>query len=194
MLFTKFRPAAVALTGSRSRGWTSAVNDTLRRGLVTLPRNTMAQTIKDVGAIEAAVEQEVLVEQRSGTRTAVLNRPKALNALNTSMVVQLRKLYGEWESSPNVHIIVLKGKGRAFCAGGDVRAIQQLGAAGQVAPGVEFFRREYELNYKLATLKKPHVALMDGVVMGGGNGVSQHGLLRVATENTVGSETLVTKS
>lgn len=116
--------------------------------------------------------------------SAVLNRPKALNALNNEMVVRLRAAYEKWEEDRGVHAIILKGQGRAFCAGGDVRMMYHLGKGGELEAGKLFFRHEYELNYVLATLRKPHIALLDGVVMGGGNGISMHGAFRVATENS----------
>eukprot|EP00271_Cylindrocystis_brebissonii_P007164 TRINITY_DN20395_c0_g1_i1.p1 TRINITY_DN20395_c0_g1~~TRINITY_DN20395_c0_g1_i1.p1 ORF type:complete len:436 (+),score=97.59 TRINITY_DN20395_c0_g1_i1:295-1602(+) len=131
---------------------------------------------------------EVLVDpvgEGTGLRVAVLNRPKALNSLTGPMVKRLHELYAQWEEDPRVNVIVLKGEGRAFCAGGDVRQIHSLGKAGDLPPCRGFFADEYRLNYFLATLKKPHVAMLDGVVMGGGNGVSQHGAFRVATEHSL---------
>lgn len=135
--------------------------------------------------IAAADEREVIQASQWGTTvTAALNRPKALNALNNEMVVQLRAAYEKWENDRAVHAIILKGNGRAFCAGGDVRAMYHMGKSGDLEAGKLFFRHEYELNYILATLKKPHIALLDGLVMGGGNGISMHGAFRVATENS----------
>ena len=79
----------------------------------------------------------------------------------------------------------MQGSGRAFCAGGDVRSVYSLGSAGHVEACRAFFEEEYQMNYQVATLRKPQVAVLNGTVMGGGNGISVHGTFRVATENTV---------
>ncbi|KAJ7543234.1 hypothetical protein O6H91_09G030200 [Diphasiastrum complanatum] len=101
------------------------------------------------------------------------------------MVACLKKLYQKWEKEENVKAVILKGNGRAFCAGGDVARVCEMGKAGLHGPAAAFFNEEYQLNYLLATLKKPHIALIDGVVMGGGNGIAIHGMFRVVTEKTV---------
>jgi 3-hydroxyisobutyryl-CoA hydrolase len=80
---------------------------------------------------------------------------------------------------------VAKGAGRGFCAGGDVATVYHLGKSGMKNEANDFFAKEYLLNYILGTYKKIHVALLNGIVMGGGNGISIHGKFRVATENTV---------
>ena len=79
----------------------------------------------------------------------------------------------------------MQGSGRAFCAGGDVRSVHSLGSAGDVEACRAFFEDMYQMNYQVGTLRKPQVALLNGTVMGGGNGLSIHGTFRVATENTV---------
>ncbi|CAL5224195.1 g6837 [Coccomyxa viridis] len=117
---------------------------------------------------------------------AVLNRPKALNALNQAMCETLHRLYSDWEISPDVHAVLLKGAGgKAFCAGGDVKGMVQLLLAGQQDKAISFFRAEYTLNHMLGTMHMPHIALLDGIVMGGGAGISVHGQFRIATERTV---------
>jgi 3-hydroxyisobutyryl-CoA hydrolase len=78
-----------------------------------------------------------------------------------------------------------EGAGRGFCAGGDVATVYHLGKSGMKNEANDFFAKEYLLNYILGTYKKIHVALLNGIVMGGGNGVSIHGKFRVATENTL---------
>ena len=93
--------------------------------------------------------------------------------------------YAAWNADPGVRCIVLAGAGRAFCAGGDVKAAVAAVEAGDPAAAARFFRTEYRLNYALARLGTPHVALLDGVAMGGGAGVSVHGPFRVATERTL---------
>ncbi|XP_024397725.1 3-hydroxyisobutyryl-CoA hydrolase 1 [Physcomitrium patens] len=131
------------------------------------------------------VEEEVLVEDGFATKVAILNRPKKLNALNENMIDRLLELYAKWEKDKHVRMVILTGAGRGFCAGGDVASVYHFGKAGQQERGNTFFNKEYHLNYVLGTFKKIHVALLDGVCMGGGNGISMHGKFRVATENTL---------
>lgn len=134
----------------------------------------------------ASAEPEVLSEVHGHAAVAVLNRPRALNALNTNMVERMFELYQGWEADPGVACILLKGSGdKAFCAGGDVKTIVLQGLEGQFEKGLRFFKSEYRLNFLISRLRTPHVALMDGICMGGGVGVSVHGTFRVATERTV---------
>lgn len=134
----------------------------------------------------AAAEPEVLSEVRGHAAIATLNRPRALNALNTRMVEAMFELYSQWDADPGVACILLKGAGdKAFCAGGDVKTVVQQGLAGQFDEALRFFHSEYRLNYLISRLRTPHVALIDGITMGGGVGVSVHGTFRVATERTV---------
>jgi enoyl-CoA hydratase len=128
-------------------------------------------------------EPETLVERRGAAGIITLNRPKALNALNQSMVTAIANAIDAWEHDPSVTRIVIKGAGpKAFCAGGDIRALHDMGRAGELdAPG-RFWRDEYTLNHRLKTYPKPIVALIDGIVMGGGVGVSFHGSHRVVSE------------
>ena len=129
---------------------------------------------------------DVLV-RRVGRRALItLNRPKALNALNQGMIESMTKTYETLVEEGSTDLIVLDGAGeKAFCAGGDVRAIWE-DKSGSV--GRTFFSHEYRLDYGIATLsrhKVDHVALVDGICMGGGVGVSVHGPYRVATERTM---------
>ncbi|CAI5949689.1 unnamed protein product [Closterium sp. NIES-65] len=133
----------------------------------------------------ASSEETIVVEKDTSAATVVLNRPKALNSLDTYMVRRMKQLYSQWEKDPTVKMILLKANGRAFCAGGDVRTVYQQGKQGKAAECCEFFRTEYQLNHLIATLTKPHVALINGVVFGGGNGISVHGAFRVVTENAL---------
>jgi len=130
----------------------------------------------------------------STVRTLILNRPAALNALNLAMVSALRARLLRYEAAtpPAVGVVFLRGAGRAYCAGGDLRTLYAAGDGGadaraRLAAADAFFREEYRLNYVLATLSGGvmAVALMDGLVMGGGVGVSVHAPFRVATERTV---------
>eukprot|EP00249_Psilotum_nudum_P019854 c27449_g1_i2 orf=984-2288(-) len=135
--------------------------------------------------IGAASEEQILVEERPHTRIVILNRPQQLNALSYWMVEYLEQCYKYWEEDKNVHLVIMKGSGRAFCAGGDVAEVFHLGSGGKFDESTRFFHKEYNMNYILGTYRKSHVALLDGIVMGGGNGISMHGNFRVATEKTV---------
>lgn len=133
---------------------------------------------------------ELIVEKEGTKRILTLNRPKALNALNLSMVREMYPLFRVWEDAGDVNLIILKGAGeKAFCAGGDVLAV--INSAKEAAKGgnstvhKDFFREEYHLNHLIGSLTKTFVALIDGIVMGGGCGVSVNGRFRVATERTM---------
>jgi enoyl-CoA hydratase len=120
-------------------------------------------------------------DQRAGR--IQLNRPKALNALDLQMVQLIHDALDDFRDDPAVHAVVIEAAGgRAFCAGGDVRAIREHGMAGEAEPIREFFAAEYALNQAIADYPKPYVALIDGICMGGGIGVSVHGSHRIATE------------
>ncbi|XP_014736402.1 PREDICTED: 3-hydroxyisobutyryl-CoA hydrolase, mitochondrial isoform X2 [Sturnus vulgaris] len=128
---------------------------------------------------------EVLLEKKGGAGIITLNRPKTLNALNISMIQQIYPQIKTWEQDPETFLIIIKGTGgKAFCAGGDIRAITEAGKARDKMTR-DFFRSEYRLNNAVGTCKKPYVALIDGITMGGGVGVSVHGHFRVATEKTL---------
>ncbi len=115
-----------------------------------------------------------------------LNRPKTLNALDLGMLRAIAGALDSWRDDPHVHAVVIEGAGgRAFCAGGDIRAIRQLSLDGD-REGVEtFFAEEYALNQAIAEYTKPYIALVDGICMGGGIGVSVHGGYRVASEHAM---------
>ncbi|KAL6494113.1 hypothetical protein OROGR_032022 [Orobanche gracilis] len=159
----------------------------------------------------------VVVEGKASSRTAILNRPSSLNALNTSMVARLQKLYKNWEDDPGIGFVVLKGGGRAFTAGGDIVSLYNMIRQGNLEPCKEFFRTIYSFIYFLGTYLKPHVsifcldasgcslcvlilhysllvfvllagilvALLNGITMGGGAGISIPGTFRVATNKTI---------
>lgn len=126
---------------------------------------------------------DIRFERIGKAGVVTLNRPKALNAVNHRMVKALARALQAWESDRDVHVVAIKGEGRAFSAGGDIAAIYEAGRAGN--PPYDFFADEYRLNAALARFSKPYVALIDGIVMGGGVGVSFHGSYRVMTENAV---------
>ncbi|XWS65724.1 hypothetical protein CRYUN_Cryun05aG0138200 [Craigia yunnanensis] len=130
-------------------------------------------------------QDQVLVEANSFARILTLNRPKQLNALSFQMISQLLELFLAYDEDPNVNLVILKGKGRAFCAGGDVAAVVRDIRSGDWRAGANFFSKEFTLNYLMATYSKPQVSILNGIVMGGGAGASLHGRFRVATENSV---------
>ncbi len=135
---------------------------------------------------DAALEAEALIERRGGAGVIVLNRPRALNALTLTMVRLMAAALDDWERDPRVTRIILRGAGeRAFCAGGDIRHLYELGRAGDHAAQLTFWREEYQLNERIRTYPKPVVALIDGIVMGGGAGVSITASHRVAGERFV---------
>ena len=126
-------------------------------------------------------EPDILFERRGCAGVVTLNRPKALNALTLAMVRALAGQLAVWADDPAVtRVVVRSGSERAFCAGGDVRAMYDLGRAGQVDDALTFWREEYILNTAIKRYPKPYISLIDGIVMGGGAGISIHGSHRVA--------------
>ena len=129
-------------------------------------------------------EDELVVTTEGSLGVIRLNRPKALNALTLEMVRAMNAALDRFEADPSVGVILLEGAGeRGLCAGGDIRGLyDSIRAGGDL--GKVFWREEYILNARIASLKKPYVSFMDGVVMGGGVGLSAHGAHRVVTEKT----------
>jgi len=127
-------------------------------------------------------EAEVLFEQQGALGVITLNRPEALNALTLNMAHEIEAQLLRWRSDPAIRAIVITGAGRAFCAGGDIRALYDTGLAKQDYP-YNFYRDEYRLNMLIKHYPKPYIALLNGIVMGGGVGVSVHGGFRVVSEN-----------
>ncbi|KAE8038639.1 hypothetical protein FH972_011127 [Carpinus fangiana] len=136
-------------------------------------------------ALTEDLDSQVLVEAKAWSRTAILNRPSVLNALSTAMGARLQNLYTCWENDPDIGFVAIKGSGRAFCAGGDIVTLYHTINAGKMEDCKEFFRKTYTFIYFLGTYLKPHVALLNGITMGGGAGVSIPGTFRVATDKTV---------
>lgn len=130
----------------------------------------------------------ILVETRGQVGLITLNRPQALNALSLPMIRDLTTLLRHWETRPEIQAVAVLGAGRegkppAFCAGGDIRFFHQAAHAGDSALG-DFFTEEYRLNHLIHAYPKPYIALMDGIVMGGGMGISQGAKLRVLSERS----------
>jgi enoyl-CoA hydratase len=127
-------------------------------------------------------EVEPMIQGRLGIIT--LNRPKALNALNLAMVEQLDAILAGWADNPAVHAVLIRSASeRAFCAGGDVRSIGVLpDPKERMTLGRAFFGTEYRVNHRINTFPKPFIALINGIAMGGGLGLSIHGSHRIVSE------------
>lgn len=131
-----------------------------------------------------ADRDHVLLRAEGRAAYITLNRPKALNALSHPMVLRIEEALTAWALDPGVEVVVIGGAGdRGLCAGGDIRAIHEDARTGGTA-SADFWRDEYRLNALIARYPKPYVALMDGIVMGGGVGVSAHGSVRIVTERS----------
>uniref|UniRef100_A0A6N2KEC6 3-hydroxyisobutyryl-CoA hydrolase n=1 Tax=Salix viminalis TaxID=40686 RepID=A0A6N2KEC6_SALVM len=156
---------------------------------------------------------QVLFEGNSSVKRVILNRPHKLNSLSYHMIFQMIKELKAFEADPKVKIVILKGNGKAFCAGGDVLASYtclvagenhllrkfnniigkclmplmfiSLDEAGHWSYGTNFYKKQAMLDYLVATYGKPVVAIIDGIVMGGGAGLSLQATFRIVTENTV---------
>jgi enoyl-CoA hydratase len=130
------------------------------------------------------VTDDVVISAERGVGRLRLNRPKAIHALTTEMCEAMSAALLRWRTDSNIQSVVIDhAEGRGFCAGGDVVMLAKSGA-GDGHKAREFFFAEYRLNHLLFTYKKPTVAIMDGITMGGGVGISQPCTYRVATENT----------
>lgn len=137
----------------------------------------------------ATAQNEVRAYVENGIGFLELNRPQALNALSLGMIRALTAALSDWRDAPEVKAVVIYSPHpRAFCAGGDVRAMREAGVRGDTAALDAFFTEEYALNHLIFSYPKPYIALMHGVVMGGGMGISQAakhtGGLRVVTDST----------
>ncbi|MEU9760810.1 enoyl-CoA hydratase/isomerase family protein [Streptomyces sp. NPDC047987] len=129
-------------------------------------------------------DDPVLTHTEGQVRHITLNRPRALNALNHAMVLRIDEALGEAERDDSVTAVLISGAGeRGLCAGGDIRSIHDDARAGGTA-SLAFWRDEYRLNARIARYPKPYVAIMDGIVMGGGVGISAHGDVRIVTERS----------
>ncbi|MCQ9131640.1 enoyl-CoA hydratase/isomerase family protein [Streptomyces hilarionis] len=128
---------------------------------------------------------EILADVRRGVGRILLNRPRALNALTTDMVVALDRVLAEWEHTPLTAVVLASTGAKAFCAGGDIRTIREHSLAGDAGASERFFASEYRLNARIAGYRVPFVSLVDGLCMGGGLGLSVHGAFRVVTERAV---------
>ncbi len=127
---------------------------------------------------------ELIVRQERALRQITLNRPKALNALTLDMAVAMIALLRSWATDPSVAAVMIDGAGeRGLCAGGDIRALYDAAKSGDPLPA-QFWSTEYHLDVLIARYSKPVIAVMDGVVMGGGVGLSAHAAHRIVTERS----------
>src|ERR1700676_2588486 len=131
---------------------------------------------------------DILFGRERGVATVTLNRAQALNAFTLDMYRRFDPMLRAWADDPAIHAVLIRGAGgRAFCAGGDIRAIYEAGRgiSGDRALTAVFFREEYELLRHIHRFPQPYLAIIDGITMGGGAGVSVNGAYRVATERTL---------
>ena len=134
-------------------------------------------------------DDDLIVSSAGALRRITLNRPQALNAITLEMAIAMTALLREWQADPKVGAVLLDGAGhRGFCAGGDIRALydaatSKAAGAAEALPA-RFWATEYKLNVLIARYAKPIVAVMDGLVMGGGVGLSAHAAHRVVTERS----------
>jgi enoyl-CoA hydratase/carnithine racemase len=128
---------------------------------------------------------DLLADVRNGIAHLTLNRPRALNALNREMLDAMGKLLAAWADDRQIHAVVLRAApAKAFCAGGDIKALYAAALADRAAP-LAFFVTEYPVNLAIANFPKPFIALMDGITMGGGMGLAQPAWVRIVTEASV---------
>lgn len=122
----------------------------------------------------------------NGVGEIILDRPKALNALDQSMIDDMYRTLGEWGDDDAIDtVLITSASEKAFCAGGDIRAIRDSALAGDTEAITRYFHGEYRLDQLVADYPKPYVALIDGAAMGGGLGISVHGEIRVVTEKAL---------
>ncbi len=136
------------------------------------------------------MDQEIIFEQKDGLGHVTLNRPNALNALTQSMTVLLYKKLKVWAQDPSVCAVVIRGAARddgrvPFCSGGDIRFLYEQKNDPKKRFAITFYEQEYRLNALIYSFPKPYIALIDGVVMGGGVGVSFHGSHRIMSERAM---------
>ena len=131
-------------------------------------------------------EEEVVFSRRGAVGHIKLNRPHILNALNYDMVIAIQDMLEHCSKDPEVALILVQGAGdRAFCAGGDIRRLADSSRNEGIDYCRKFFSSEFRLNRTIFRYNKPYIAILDGITMGGGVGLSVHGKYRIATERTL---------
>ncbi|MCK8614045.1 enoyl-CoA hydratase/isomerase family protein [Gordonia sp. C13] len=145
---------------------------------------------------QSVLVPSVLTEENGSARSLILNRPKSINAIDHEMATEIAERLDEWAGDDTVKAVVLYGAGeRGLCAGGDIVAIHRDASAlsgnpdstdivAENSPSAKFWFDEYRLNAAISSYPKSYVAIMDGIVMGGGVGVSAHGNVRIVTDRT----------
>src|SRR5215207_1259711 len=168
------------ITGTRPvMTWRTVFPGTTRCPLTAGPGLVLSRIAMKECFMDESVE--VLCEKQGEAGLITLNRPRALNALNLTMVREMRRALDAWAGDPAVTRIVVQGAGeKAFCAGGDIRQLTEDLRAGKRDEALAFWREEYQLNIRIKRYPKPYISLIDGICMGGGVGVSLHGSHRVA--------------
>lgn len=156
--------------------------------MLTCPRPPDTLPPAKTQAIEEAAmsaDDEVVIAVENGIGRILLNRPKSLNAINDGMVNTVAAALSDWKDDDAVRAVWIEGAGeKAFCAGGDVVAVSRAGKE-QSDLSRTFFQDEYRLNRAIHLFPKPYIAFLDGIVMGGGVGLSVHGRPRIVTERTL---------
>ncbi|KAL5636501.1 hypothetical protein ACGC1H_000455 [Rhizoctonia solani] len=154
-----------------------------RQTAVSMSSRRLQAVTRHLSGMAPADEAPVLFKSEGNTRSYILNRPAALNTLNETMIDMLGTQIKEWNENKLCKLIIGRGNNKAFCAGGDVKDIVLNAADPEKQPdAIRFFKKEFELDFALATLTKPYVSVMDGYTMGGGVGISIGASFRIATE------------
>lgn len=131
------------------------------------------------------MSQTILTEVINQTGIIKLNRHMAYNALNLDMIRELTVAIADWEANPEIQCIIVESEHpKAFCAGGDMKTICELGQTGELDTAEQFFLEEYALNLMTSELQTPYVSLIDGICIGGGIGLTVHGAYSIATERS----------
>ncbi len=132
------------------------------------------------------MSNDILFEERGKVGLITLNRPKALNAISIEMVRAMTLALDQWAASETIRAVIILGAGgKAFAAGGDIQRLYEFMSAKDMSYPIEFFAEEYRLNQKIKRFPKPYISIYNGIVMGGGVGVSVHGSCRIATDATI---------
>jgi 3-hydroxyisobutyryl-CoA hydrolase len=167
--------------------WSTGQEWWVEAGIDRIDKLTVVQFSGEFKAVKGDDPDDVIFTNNYGVRSIELNRPKKLNSLNGSMARKIIPRLQEWAKSDMAGVVIIKGSGRAFCAGGDVAELAKWNQEGQEGQqrSADYFGLEYKLDHMIATYTKPYVAFMDGITMGGGVGLSIHAPFRIATENTL---------
>nr|WP_052045977.1 enoyl-CoA hydratase/isomerase family protein [Candidatus Paracaedibacter symbiosus] len=142
--------------------------------------------MQTTAATKLGIEAEIITSIIGKAGVISLNRPKALNAINVPMIRTLSKTLNDWQTDPAVEFVVIcSNDSKAFCAGGDIRAVYAARLQDDFSFCDAIFREEYQLNYMISKYPKPYIALINGICMGGGMGISIHGSHRIVSENAL---------